>query len=168
MWCNIGSLDIWFLYSKKKEYQNKRDWCERKDSTHLNLILCLICYLCPYSISILFASRKQNRFVVTGVKLRPMPRITVMSYERHGVSNYGNSSVIWLISSNTLKLHIGDPLSWEVTIAFPLIWTTNAENVSMSGRHHGPLARYVTSRVAQAPGMPGTFSPPPSLRETAS
>ena len=26
---------------------------------------------------------------------------------------------------------------------------------------HGPLARYVKLRVADAPGMPGTFSPPP-------
>ena len=26
---------------------------------------------------------------------------------------------------------------------------------------HGPLARYVKLRVAHAPGMPGTFSPPP-------
>ena len=29
--------------------------------------------------------------------------------------------------------------------------------------NHGPLARYVKSRVAHAAGMPGTFSPPPRL-----
>ena len=28
---------------------------------------------------------------------------------------------------------------------------------------HGPLARYVKLRVAHAPGMPGTFSPPPRV-----
>ena len=28
---------------------------------------------------------------------------------------------------------------------------------------HGPLARYVKLRVAHAPGMPGTFSPPPRI-----
>ena len=33
---------------------------------------------------------------------------------------------------------------------------------------HGPLARYVKLRVAHAPGMPGTFSPPPISKETAS
>ena len=33
---------------------------------------------------------------------------------------------------------------------------------------HGPLTRYVKSRVAHAPGMPGTFSPPHILKETAS
>ena len=33
---------------------------------------------------------------------------------------------------------------------------------------HGPLARYVKLRVALAPWMPGTFSPPPTSKETAS
>ena len=32
---------------------------------------------------------------------------------------------------------------------------------------YGPLARYVKLRVAHAPGMPGTFSPPPTSNETA-
>ena len=32
-------------------------------------------------------------------------------------------------------------------------------------RHHGPLTRYGKMRVAPAPGMPGTFSPPPSYRK---
>ena len=30
---------------------------------------------------------------------------------------------------------------------------------------HGPLIRYVISRVAHAPGMPGTFSPPPRVSD---
>ena len=30
---------------------------------------------------------------------------------------------------------------------------------------HGPLARYVKLRVAHAPGMPGTFSPPPRVND---
>ena len=30
---------------------------------------------------------------------------------------------------------------------------------------HGPLARYVILRVAHAPGMPGTFSPPPRFSD---
>ena len=34
--------------------------------------------------------------------------------------------------------------------------------------HHGPLARYLILRVAHAPGMPGTFSPPPTSRVIAS
>ena len=33
---------------------------------------------------------------------------------------------------------------------------------------HEPLARYIKLRVAYAPGMPGTFSPPPTSKETAS
>ena len=33
------------------------------------------------------------------------------------------------------------------------------------GNIHGPLARYVKSRVAHALGMPGTFSPPPRVSD---
>ena len=32
---------------------------------------------------------------------------------------------------------------------------------------HGPLTRYVNLRVAHAPGIPGTFSPPSTSKETA-
>ena len=30
---------------------------------------------------------------------------------------------------------------------------------------HGPISRYVTLWVASAPGMPGTFSPPPGVSD---
>ena len=30
---------------------------------------------------------------------------------------------------------------------------------------HGPLIRYVKLRIAHAPGMPGTFSPPPRISD---
>ena len=33
---------------------------------------------------------------------------------------------------------------------------------------HGPLTRYVKLRIAHAPGMPGTFPPPQTSKETAS
>ena len=34
---------------------------------------------------------------------------------------------------------------------------------------HGPLTRYVKLQVAHAPGMPGTYIPPPPIsKETAS
>ena len=33
---------------------------------------------------------------------------------------------------------------------------------------NGPLTRYLKLRVAHAPEMPGTFSPPPTSKETAS
>ena len=37
----------------------------------------------------------------------------------------------------------------------------------MAGRlpYHGPLTRYIKLQVAHAPGMPGTFSPPPQVRD---
>ena len=33
---------------------------------------------------------------------------------------------------------------------------------------NGPLGRYVKLRLTHVPGMPGTFSPPPTSKETAS
>ena len=33
------------------------------------------------------------------------------------------------------------------------------------GNYHGPLARYVKLWIAHAPGMPGTFSPPPRVSD---
>ena len=36
------------------------------------------------------------------------------------------------------------------------------------GHPHGPLTRYVKFWVAHAPGMPGTFSPPLTWKDTAS
>ena len=46
---------------------------------------------------------------------------------------------------------------------------TNLDEIlENKGRVHGPLARYVKLRVAHALGMPGTFSQPPTSKETAS
>ena len=43
-------------------------------------------------------------------------------------------------------------------------WHGNDTSISP----YGPLARYVKLRVVHAPGMPVTFSPPPTSKETAS
>ena len=42
-----------------------------------------------------------------------------------------------------------------------IVVSYNAENVLL----HGPLTRYVKLQVAHAPGMPGTFSHPPQVRD---
>ena len=42
-------------------------------------------------------------------------------------------------------------------------WVRNI--LSKLGQYHGPLARYVKLQVAHAPGMPGTFSPPPQVND---
>ena len=47
-------------------------------------------------------------------------------------------------------------------------WTGAQLSSRSSGRQRGPLTRYVKLRVVHAPGMPGTFSPPPTSKETAS
>ena len=39
------------------------------------------------------------------------------------------------------------------------------DKTCLNSRFHGPLTRYVKLRVAHAPGMLGTFSPPPRVRD---
>ena len=46
-----------------------------------------------------------------------------------------------------------------------IIWLLRSE---LNGLRNGPITRYVKWRVAHAPGMPGTFSPPPTSNQTAS
>ena len=54
--------------------------------------------------------------------------------------------------------------------AFQSYVTESAITVSRLISHttYGPLTRYVKLRVACVPGMPWTFSPPPTSKETAS
>ena len=70
----------------------------------------------------------------------------------------------WFAVSWRLKVH--HPM-WVVCLSlawiFPqwlILHTTTIQVVSQGilFHSHGPLTRYVKSRVAQAPGMPGTFS----------
>ena len=42
------------------------------------------------------------------------------------------------------------------------------KQIIVNRRRHGRLIRYANLRVAHAPGMPGTFSSPPTSKETAS
>ena len=55
---------------------------------------------------------------------------------------------------------------------FPLLQSIPAYMIHDSTRNwwrnHGPLASYVKSQVAHAPGMPGTISSPSTSKETAS
>ena len=62
------------------------------------------------------------------------------------------SSLIWISILSRISdwsVHSGTYFSIRLG---PLRWVPTA---------HGPLARYVNLRVAHAPGMPGTLSPPP-------
>ena len=40
-------------------------------------------------------------------------------------------------------------------------------SLALCNWYHGPLTRYVKLRAAHAPGMPGTFFPPPTSKKTA-
>ena len=61
-----------------------------------------------------------------------------------------------------------DGLTQSAASPFADTVITKAESRNYTGTAHGPLTRYVKLRVAHAPGMPGTFSPPPTSKETAS
>ena len=66
--------------------------------------------------------------------------ITEMPHGHHGASNHQKLKVDYFIDS-----------------VFGLL----TKYINASKLIHGPLARYVKLRVAHAPGMPGTLSPPP-------
>ena len=67
----------------------------------------------------------------------------------------GTSIPQWEVfyTSNILYIHISLSISRDFT-----------RNI-ISG-HHGPFTRYAKLRAAHAPGMPGTFSPPPTSKKT--
>ena len=73
-------------------------------------------------------------------------------------------------------LQPGPTASWTPVSPFPLFVVTEPSgmlSVPTEGSHMGyrenvSLDRYVEWRVAHAPVMPGTFSPPPTSNETAS
>ena len=44
-------------------------------------------------------------------------------------------------------------------------WRVELWMWSRESYFHGPLARYVKLRIAHAPGMPGSFSPPPRVSD---
>ena len=51
---------------------------------------------------------------------------------------------------------------WIFKHHFLIVSVSSQNSISMS---HGPLARYVKLWVAHAPGMPGTFPPPPRFSD---
>ena len=72
-------------------------------------------------------------------------------------------------------------LQWSIAqlvyeIIVEILWSSftnnhHSDKATMAGHNliwHRPLTRYVKLCVAHAPGMPGTFSPPPTSKETAS
>ena len=63
-----------------------------------------------------------------------------------------------------MKLHNG----WVMSNNSPLPETRLTQIHVAIWRHYGPLTRYKKLQVAHAPGMPGTFSPPPISKETTS
>ena len=56
----------------------------------------------------------------------------------------------------------------KTNIFWQYIWLYSCQNAIKKRGRDGPLTRYVKLRVAHAPGIPGTFSPPLNSKETAS
>ena len=71
------------------------------------------------------------------------------------------------VPTMTRQAHVADVngicneiLNWETVITFV------PDRRQVGSSHQGPLTRYVKFPVAQTPGMPETFSPPPTSKET--
>ena len=58
----------------------------------------------------------------------------------------------------------GGSASDELEVLSTRLWVST-NRTSGNCMWHGPLARYAKLRVAHAPGMPGTFSPPPGMSD---
>ena len=76
------------------------------------------------------------------------------------------TSVMWLrtciatITSNCKSASLS-----VVCVPSRLQWCVTQNAGVIDQDRHGPLTRYITLRVAHAPGMPGTFSPPPRISD---
>ena len=57
---------------------------------------------------------------------------------------------------------------WRIHVHASVNKTIIGSGGAEQATRHRPLTRYVKLRVAHAPGMAGTFSPPPTSKETAS
>ena len=96
----------------------------------------------------------------------------------------GNTPV-W--PTQSIALDCGHPSQWHHTQCGPaaadifsswlvqvIVWRRTAGKplsksvLTKMSTSYGPLARYVIMRVAHAPGMPGTFSPPLTSKDTTS
>ena len=93
--------------------------------------------------------------------------------------NYQNlpECVLLPLVSNTIIFNVINILWKHKTyVYFCHLWHSDGADSCMEdknlfivhGQYNGPLTRYVKLRVAHAPGMPGTFSPPPNSKENAS
>ena len=70
----------------------------------------------------------------------------------HRIKLYLEQWIVWLVYWYSCNVEYG--------VSF---MGSNSDLYSTSV--NGPLARFVKSRVAHAPGMPGTFSPPPRVSD---
>ena len=78
-----------------------------------------------------------------------------------------NMGPTWVLSAPDGP-HVGPmSLAIRVWIVYRTIWhRIRIEDAFSRLQCHGPLTRYVKLRVAHAPGMSGTISPPPTSKET--
>ena len=94
----------------------------------------------------------------------------------HGLHSILNHT--WLVFQQDVHDHVNETLSFPHYYPFwiGIHWSVGfssqrdsyVESIPMPWRFHGPLTRYVNLQVAHPQGRPGTFSPPPTSRETAS
>ena len=127
--------------------------------------------------------RKMSQMAESSLILPGYHRILLMIYscivcqavyaewDYWGHGNYNPLySVVGMILCIISKLGFGtNVMKASCVVCYIIIYTSDwrVSASSMSLISYGYLTRYVTLRVAHAPGMPGKFSPPPTSMETA-
>ena len=69
------------------------------------------------------------------------------------------------IRTRCKQIFISHPVGQPMKHRCPFCHMDSMLEILKGLSRHGPLARYVKMRVAHAPGMPGTFSPPPRVSD---
>ena len=131
----------------------------------------------PHSVTLGEVSSKED--VDTTIPPVTEPSTSVPQCHKPS-SNMGNA-ILFTRSNSLVSYDLGTQITYVCPEGFynvpgtatimrcinPPHWTVIQDDILCEGKHgcHGPLTRYVTLRVAHAPGMPGTFSPSPRISD---
>ena len=148
------------------------------------LFFCGLCALIHHGNGVIFPSNYESSFFhLYPFRTNPWARSQsqdgpcshITSWWHHDLETF--SSLLALGKRNPL-ISGGFPSQWtKITWKFFMCactngWTNNGVhshcNTYIASAPIGPLTRYVKLRVTHAPGMPGTFSPLPTSKETVS
>ena len=97
-------------------------------------------------------------------RIHHMPEfLNMMTVNKTCCKAYGglHTKVVWHVASPAFMANAWNAFKHECNLEWEGAGFIFCATVQLSQCRHGPLSRYVKLRVVHAPGMPGTFSPPP-------